>query len=140
MTDGDDIKRQATKLTVVGNTLLRRFSFCSQEVKLELFRSHCYSVYCNSLWSQYRVASMNRLRVCHNDILKRLLRLPRWTSSSQAFTGHGMNCLDVLRRHSVYSIKSRVEQSENSIITSIRQSSAYVCGSIRREWLGLLFV
>ena len=139
-TDDDDIKKQTTKLTVIGNTLLRKFSFCSPEVKLELFRSHCYSLYCNSLWSRYRVASMNRLRVCHNDILKRLLRLPRWTSSSLAFSENGMNCLAVLRRHAAYSMRSRVEQSGNSIIASVRQSSAYVCGSMRREWLGLLFV
>ena len=140
MTDDDDIKKQTTRLTVTGNTLLRKFSFCSREVKLELFRSYCYSLYCNSLWSRYRVASLNRLRVCHNDILKRLLGLPRWTSSSQAFTSHGLNGLDVLRRHSAYSMRSRVGSSENSIVTTIRQSSAYVCGSIRREWLGLLFV
>ena len=140
LTDDDDIKKQTTKLTIIGNTLLRKFSFCSQEVKLELFRSHCYSIYCNSLWSRYKVASMNRLKVCHNGILKRLLRLPRWTSSSLAFTSHGMNCLGVLRRHAVCSMRSRVERSDNSIITSVRQSSAYVCGSIRREWLDLLFV
>ena len=140
MTDDDDIKKQTTKLLVTGNTLLRRFSFCSKEVKLALFRSHCYSLYCNSLWSRYKVASISRLRVCHNDILKRLLGLPRWTSSSRAFTEHGVSCLDVLRRHSVYSMRGRVERSENSIITSVRRSSAHVCGSIRREWVGLLYV
>lgn len=32
--DDDDIKKQATKVTVTANTLLRRFSLCSLEVKL----------------------------------------------------------------------------------------------------------
>ncbi|KAG0720448.1 hypothetical protein GWK47_044889 [Chionoecetes opilio] len=107
---------------------------------MELFRSHCYSIYCNSLWSRYKVATMNRLKVCHNDILKRLLGLPRWCSSSLAFTRNGVNNLDVIRRHSVFSLRSRVELSMNSIITSVRQSSAYVCGPIQQRWLGLLFV
>ena len=138
--DDDDIRKQTTKLTVTANTLLRKCSYCSREVKLELFRSYCYSLYCNSLWSRYKVATLNRLRVCHNDILKRLLGLPRWTSSSLAFTRHGMKGLGVIRRHSAFSMRSRVEQSDNSIITSVRQSSAYVCGSIQQEWLGLLFV
>ncbi|KAG0716019.1 hypothetical protein GWK47_010600 [Chionoecetes opilio] len=110
------------------------------EVKMELFRSHCYSIYCNSLWSRYKVATMNRLKVCHNDILKRLLGLPRWCSSSLAFARNGVNNLDVIRRHSVFSLRSRVELSTNSIITSVRQSSAYVCGPIQQRWLGLLFV
>ncbi|KAG0693436.1 Transposon TX1 uncharacterized protein [Chionoecetes opilio] len=110
------------------------------EVKMELFRSHCYSIYCNSLWSRYKVATMNRFKVCHNDILKRLLGLPRWYSSSLAFARSGVNNLDVIRRHSVFSLRSRVEFCTNSIITPVRQSSAYVCGPIQQRWLGLLFV
>ncbi|KAG0729124.1 hypothetical protein GWK47_003565 [Chionoecetes opilio] len=108
------------------------------EVKMELLKSHCYSIYCNSLWSRFKVA--NRLKVCHNDILKRLLELLRWCSSSLAFARKGVNNLDVIRRHSVFSLRSRVELSTNSIITSVRQSSAYVCGPIQQRWLGLLFV
>ncbi|KAG0717692.1 BolA-like protein 3 [Chionoecetes opilio] len=73
-----------------------------------------------------QVATLNRLKVCHNDILKRLLRLPRWSSSSLAFARNGVNNLDVIRRHSAFSTMSRVELSANSIITSVRQSSAYV--------------
>ncbi|KAG0724982.1 hypothetical protein GWK47_004856 [Chionoecetes opilio] len=140
MTDDDDIIKQTTKLLVMGNTVQRKFSYCSREVKIELFRSHCYSIYCNSLWSQYKMATMNRLKVCHNDILKRLLGLPRWCSSSLAFARNGVNNLDVTRRHSVFSLRSRVELSTNSIINSVRQSSPYVCGPIQQWWLGLLFV
>ncbi|KAG0715126.1 hypothetical protein GWK47_012672 [Chionoecetes opilio] len=103
-----------------------------------LFRSHCYSIYCNSLWSRFKVATLNRLKVCHTD--KRLLGLPRWCSSSLAFARNGVNNLDVIRRHSMFSLMSRVELCANSSITSVRQSSAYVCGPIQQRWLGLLFV
>ncbi|KAG0711913.1 hypothetical protein GWK47_019528 [Chionoecetes opilio] len=108
---------------------------CAGSVEGNVMTAICYD--CNSLWSRYKVATMNRLKVCHNDILKSLLGLPRWCSSSLAFA---MNNLDVIRRHSVFSLRSRVELSTNSIITSVRQSSAYVCGSIQQRWLGLLFV
>ncbi|KAG0697857.1 hypothetical protein GWK47_026209 [Chionoecetes opilio] len=90
MGDDDDISKQTTKLLVVGNTLQRKFSYCSMEVKLELFRSHCYSIYCNSLWSRFKVAILNRLKVCHNYIIKRLLELPRWFSSSLGFARNGI--------------------------------------------------
>ncbi|KAG0722213.1 hypothetical protein GWK47_044940 [Chionoecetes opilio] len=140
MTDDDDIIKQTTKLLVVGNTLQRKLSYCSTKVKMELFRSHCYSIYCNSLWSRYKLATMNRRKVCLNDILKRLLGLPRWCSSSLAFARNGVNNLDVIRRHSVFSLRSRVQLSTNSIITFVRQSSAYICGPIQQRWLGLLFV
>ncbi|KAG0718217.1 Variant surface antigen E [Chionoecetes opilio] len=128
MSDDDEIIKQTTKLLVVGNTLQRKFFYCSREVKMELFRSHCYSIYCNSLWSRFKVAALNRLKVCHNVILKRLLGLPRWSSSSLAFAKNGVSNLDVIRRHSAFNLsRSRVELSVNSIITSVRQSSAYVC-------------
>ncbi|KAG0697993.1 hypothetical protein GWK47_026173 [Chionoecetes opilio] len=140
MIDDEDISKQTTKLLVVGNTLQRTFSYCSREVKMELFRSQCYSIYCNSLWSRFKVATVNRLKVCHNDIIKRLLGLPRWSSSSLAFARNGVNNLDVIRRHSASRLRSRVELSANSIITSVRQSSAYVCGPIQQQWIGLLFV
>ncbi|KAG0717663.1 hypothetical protein GWK47_053980 [Chionoecetes opilio] len=133
-------RTQTTKLLVVGNNLQRKFSYCSRDVKIEIFRSHCYSIYCNSLWSRFKVATMNRLKVCRNDIFMRLLGLPRWCSSSLAFARNGVNNLDVIRRHSVFSLRSRVELSANSIITSVRQSSAYVCGPIQQRWLDLLFV
>ena len=136
--DDLDIKKQLHKITAVGNTILRRFSFCTKEVKLELFRSYCYSIYCNSLWARYRVASIDRLRVCHNDILKRLLGIPRWASSSETFVSNNIKCLDVIRRYSISSLKSRVELSCNSVVSSIRHSCAYTEGVMHRAWLRLL--
>ncbi|KAG0722184.1 hypothetical protein GWK47_044995 [Chionoecetes opilio] len=50
---------------------------------------------------------------------ERLLGLSRWCSSSLAFARNGVNKLDVIRRHSVFSLRSRVELSTNSIITSV---------------------
>ena len=140
MTDDADIRKQTRQLTVVGNSLLRKFSYCSQEVKMELFRSHCYSLYCNSLWSQYRAATMKKLKVCHNDILKRLLGLPRWASSSLAFAGQGLKCLAEIRRHAACSMRDRVRRSSNSIISSVRCSSAYVLSPLYHEWYRLLFL
>ena len=69
-------------------------------------------------------------------LIKRLLELSRWTNLSLIFTRNGVKSLGVIRRHSVFSMK----QSGNCIITPLRHSSAYVCGSIRQQWLGLVFV
>ena len=139
MIDDEAIRKQTRQPTVVGNTLLRKLSFCTPEVKRELFRSHCYSVYCSSLWSCYRTASLNKVRVCHNDNLKRLLGLPRWTSSSLFLSGHGLKTLNGIHRHSAFRTWHRVEQSGSSIVTSIKRSCAYVCGPIHHEWMRLLF-
>ena len=138
--DDKDIYKRFSKLNAVGNCIIRKFSFCTREVKLELFRSYCYSIYCNSLWSKYRVATLHKLRVCHNDILKRLLGIHRWTSSSLTFVTHNMKCLDVIRRTCIASLKARVEQSTNTLITDVRHSSAYVLGPMYKKWMNLLYV
>ncbi|MPC92589.1 hypothetical protein E2C01_087686 [Portunus trituberculatus] len=83
-------------------------------------------------------SSIYRLRVCHNDILKRLLGVRRWFSSSETFVSNNIKCLDVVRRHSVSSLKLRAEQSWNTVVTTIRQSSAYTRGAMRQKWLHLL--
>lgn len=137
-TDDEAIQKQLGKLNSVGNCIIRKFTFCTREVILELFRSYCYSLYCNSLWSNYRIATINKLRVCHNDILKRLLGIHRWESSSWTFAVNHVKCLDVIRRNAVVSLKRRIEQSNNAIVTAIRQSSAYVHGPIYRRWTQLV--
>ena len=136
MIHGDDIKKQTTKPTVKGNTLLRKFSHYSLEVKLELFRSHCYSFYYKLMWLLFKVTTMNRLTVCHNDVLR---TLPSWTSSSLAFTRNGVKNPGVIHWHCACKLKSRVERSENSIITSVRQSSALVLCD-RRGWMYCLCI
>ena len=47
--DDVDIKKQLHKIATVGNTILKRFSVSTREMKLELFRSYCYIIYRNSL-------------------------------------------------------------------------------------------
>ena len=41
LSDDDDINKKRRILYVQGNMILRKFSMCSLEVKLTLFRSYC---------------------------------------------------------------------------------------------------
>ena len=92
------------------------------------------SLNCNLLWSQFKMATINRLRVCY-DVLKRLLMLPRWTSSSLAFTKNGVINLGVIRRHSIFSMKSRwsVLRAPSSPLSGKAQPM-YVVLYDRRGW------
>ena len=54
--DGD-IAKQMRTLYIRFNKLLRMFSYCTINVKMELFRSYYSPLYCCSLWSDYRKAS-----------------------------------------------------------------------------------
>ena len=51
MTDDDDIYRQCRKLYAQANTIARKFSHCSTNVKVSLFKTYCTPFYTAHLWS-----------------------------------------------------------------------------------------
>ena len=61
LSDDEDIVRATRQLYCRGNILLRSFHMCSTEVKLSLFRTYCYPVYCAQLWCRYRAKTMRTL-------------------------------------------------------------------------------
>ena len=73
--DDAEISKQIRTLYIRSNKLLRRFSYCTIDVKKELFRTYCSSLYCCSLWSDYRKATYKKLTVALNNIHRRLLGL-----------------------------------------------------------------
>ena len=48
--DDDDMLKQMRTLYIKSNKLLRTFHYCTLDVKLELFRRFCVSLYCCYLW------------------------------------------------------------------------------------------
>lgn len=49
-TDDEDINRQIRSIYAHGNTLIRNFKNCSDDIKCNLFRTYCTVFYCSSLW------------------------------------------------------------------------------------------
>lgn len=108
--------------------------------EISVIQSYSCPMDCNSPWPRYRVASTNRLRACHNNILTRLLELPRWISSSLASYRNGMKCLDDLRRHFLLSMKSNVKHLKTSSPPACESTyAARMAGSYVGEHCALLF-
>ena len=63
MCDDEDLYRQCRMLYAQANTLVRRFSQCSDSVKITLFRTYCTPLYTAPLWMRYKKASIQRLNV-----------------------------------------------------------------------------
>ena len=69
--DDDDIVRQMGLLYGRTNFLCRKFSNCSMEVKITLFRTYCLSFYCMSLWERFHKKGLEQnwssiCQVCQN--------------------------------------------------------------------------
>ena len=73
--DSRDIKRQLRSIYARGNTLVRKFGKCTDDVKLELFRSYCSNFYCCQLWSNYTTAMYNNIRVAYNNTFRFLMKI-----------------------------------------------------------------
>ena len=95
MKDDSDLNREWRRLNIVGNILIRKFSNSNIHVKRELFRTYCSNSYCRALLSTYKVESACKLKVCHNDILRRRLGVPRWSSATRSFIQESLDSFDV---------------------------------------------
>ena len=103
------------------------------EVKIHMFKSYCYPVYCASQWSNYKAASLRRLRSGYNAILRRLLGVRLWDpeterlgSMSALFVNAGIRSLPELLRYASYNCMDRIRNSDNSLLQCLINSEARV--------------
>jgi len=117
--DGMDIKRQLRSLYARSNTLIRKFHNCSKDVKLMLCNTFCSNMYCAHLWTNFIQGDLQKLKVAHNNIYRRLLGYSKYDSASMMFVWHGLNNLDVLIRKWTHCFIQRCRRSKNSIIQNV---------------------
>ena len=139
MSSDTDIEQQRRKLCARGNALIRNFRFCEVSTKIQLFSSYCSSIYGSSLWYNYTQEKTRRLRVCHNDILRNLMQVARANSATQLFIICNLRSLDVIRRISIFSLKNRIEKSNNGLLLTLKSSDAFVTFGLHNEWNSRLF-
>ena len=123
----------------VGNMVVRKFSFAPIEAKIQLFKSYCYPIYGCALWRHSYQNSIRKLTVSFSDTFKRLINVPRYTSSSLAFAMNSTDQINVFRKFA-YSLKSRVTASPNSIDSAIVNSDAYHQSPLIDKWESMLYV
>ena len=118
--------------------LVRKYKSCSIDVKCALFRAFCYSVYGMSLWNHTKVSTLNRLRVNYNNILRRLVNVPPWSSASQMLVSLWMKGFHELRRMCCYSLKTRILRTNNFVVQCVTNSDARSVSPLWQHWDTLL--
>ena len=137
--DDRDILKEMRKLCYRGNCLIRKFKFCNDDVKCTLFRSFCYSLYCCSLWYNFKKSTLQRLKVSYNNIMRRLMGVPAYSSASFLFATLGVRSFQELLRANQYSLMKRVTDSSNLLIRDINISDVFLQSEIRHYWYQSLF-
>ena len=108
--------------------------------KIQLFKSYCYPIYGCALWRHSFQNSNRKLTVSFSDTFKRLINVPRYTSSSLAFAMNATDHINVVFRTFAYSLVSRVIASSNSIVTAIVSGDAYHQSPPMDRWERMLYV
>ena len=120
--DDDDLLRHVKFIYAKGNILVSRFIFCSDDVKLKLFRSYLCSLYGGQLWYNYNVSSFKKVVVAYNNVFRKFFGIQRGVSMSQIYMLCGVNSIGAIHRKNVYNFSERIVISDNSIVQHLRHS------------------
>ena len=122
--DDGDIMRHCRYLYTVGNSIIRKFYFCDLHIKLKLFSTYCGNAYTGHLWQKYNAASLNKVRVAYNCILRKLLNIPRHVngvsySASGMFAKYNVPSFPSLMRRRYYGFAARVLGVKHSVLSHL---------------------
>ena len=120
--DDEDMLSQMRTLYIRSDKLLRTFHYCSTDVKLELFKSYCTSIYCCYLWTAYKRSTFDRLRVAFNNSYRRVLGQPWRCSASTMYANFGINNFGATIRKSIFGFIQRLAKSTNLLIVTVEKS------------------
>ena len=95
-------------------------------------------MYCSSMWFDSTVTAMRKLRIAYNNGLRRILNLPKYNSASEMFVNLNIPSFDELLQKFVYSFKSRIQDSCNSLVNGIVKSSVPLFSKIWVWWSDIL--
>jgi len=138
--DCQDIARQKQQTYVQGNTLIRKFGKCSDDVKCLLFKTYCYSMYGMTLWFYTSQNAISPVKVAYNDIFRALFYLDRRCSVSFECLQRNISCFTVLQRKSIVSLYQRLKSSSNCIINSIFLSTFFTHHSrLNKLWCTTMY-
>ena len=133
--DDDDMYRQRRVLYAQANMLVRRFYWCSDYVKISLFKSFCTPLYTAPLWVNFRRASHHKLRVAYNDCLRILMNKPRYSSASELFCMARIPTFEALLRKLLYKFKCRLNVSMNCVIQVLTNPKLSTVRYMSQFWL-----
>ena len=71
------------------------------------------------MWSDYKASTFSKLRVAFNNVYRRVLGLPPWSSASGMYATHNIVHFEALLKKTLYGFVQRLENSFNKIIATL---------------------
>ena len=139
--DNKDIKRQIRSIYSRGNMIISKFRKCTIDVKIQLFKTFCTSLYCAHLWSDFSTVVFNKLRVAYNNIFRHLMHIDKRSSISQAFVSSRVYSFYEVLRNNINSFIKRIYTSGNILVNTCINMPHFIYGSkLRNQWNSFLHI
>jgi hypothetical protein len=123
--DDTDIQREIRNTFIRCNVLFRRFSKCSMNVKVRLFKTYCLCFYGASLWSHCSVTVMCRFKLCYHKCIKFFFGFRKHDSITQILLMLNLPSFDTLLINAERSFVHRLEMSNNCLIAHLSHMHVY---------------
>ena len=118
MKDDKDLNRQMRGIYVRGNSLLKRFTYCNNDVKIKLFKAYCTNVYCLSLWSKFSQHCHRKVKSAHNGIFRNFMNIER-DDMVNFMVNYGVKTFQEIDRILIFCFKSKIDTCDK-IVSVIR--------------------
>ena len=139
-TDDEDMHKHVCLLYCKANTLIRKFSQCSEKIRILLYQMYCGTLYCCSLWCRYKQATYTKIKVAYNNAFRILMHLPRFCSAYSMFVHRNTLNFEALLRRSVHSLMQRISKSKNTFVAAIYNSDAQFKSPLFQRFKSVLYV
>jgi hypothetical protein len=116
LNDDTDINREIRNMFTRCNILIRRFSKCSTDVKIILFRSYCICFYDSALWSRYCSNSIAKLLSCYNRCMKIFFGYEKFSSVTNMLLTLGLPSGSTVLHNQKISHGYRISTNANKLV------------------------
>ena len=117
--DEIEIQSQYRKLCARSNILIRRFKKCNNKVKIDLFKTYCTSIYGIALWSNFRIKTLDSIRICYNNSFRYFMNYHKHCSASFMFVINNVKYFTEILRQDHWSNINIIEKIENKILSTL---------------------
>lgn len=119
LSDASDMRKAKRAIYSKGNSLVRKFGACSEDVKTVLFRSYMTPIYCSHIWANYTQANFNSVKTAYNCIFRKFFNIHRWESARYNLVLRNLPTINEIIRIHTRSLYGRLSASSNDICADI---------------------
>ena len=119
LSDRLDLEKTRRAIYARGNTLVRRFGCCSENVKIVLFRSYVTPLYCSHIWANYTQQQFRSVKVAYNCIFRKLFGIPRTESARMNLVRRSLPTIHEIIRINTRSLFERLSCSLNPVSNDV---------------------